>query len=57
LTHKNVHENTLLVNIIQPFIDKLLPFLEEHFPACRRWRPARPPRREIQLEFHWQTKK
>jgi hypothetical protein len=52
-----VHANTSRVNLIKPLVTKILPLLEEIFPACFRRRPARPRRSEIQLEFPWMPKR
>jgi hypothetical protein len=54
---QTVHANTSRMNLIMPLVEKILPLLQERFPACFRRRPARPPRSEIQLELPWNPKK
>ena len=45
------------MNIIKPFLERILPLLEERFPTRFRSRPPRPRRMEIQMEFPWAAKK
>lgn len=57
LTLKSVHENTLLVNIIKPLIERIRPLLTQRLPARFRRREIRSRRMEIQLEFPWHVKR
>jgi hypothetical protein len=45
------------MDIIKPLFEKIMPLLEERFPACFRRRWTRPRRMEIQLEFTWHSKR
>jgi len=49
--------NTFFMNIIKPLFDKVLPLLEQRFPAYFRKHPGRSRRMEIQMEFPWSSKR